>query len=285
MVHLRRDTWCTKWCDVGSETRGAFATSGFIALRAKSSRRPRTSSSSAARRVRSCRSSASPSPSKTTSMWRVPHDRSLHRAWAFADEACHGRGSTPRGGCHLRWQNQPRPTGDRAGRGAVPLRHSYQPVQCRNYPRWLELRLGRCGGLGTGNVCARNRHRRLGARAGRFNNIVGLKPTRGLLSTTGVVPACRWLDCVSVFALTVGDARSVAEVAKGTTTATRSRGPTPTTKTFLAVNAASAFRLGCRRAPICFFGDDDARRVSSAPFTSSPTGGAGGHDRLLGPFP
>ena len=39
-----------------------------------------------------------------------------------------------------------------------------------------------------------------------FNNIVGLKPTRGSLSTRGVVPACRSLDCVSIFALTSGDA-------------------------------------------------------------------------------
>jgi allophanate hydrolase len=39
-----------------------------------------------------------------------------------------------------------------------------------------------------------------------FNNIVGLKPSLGLISTFGVVPACRTLDCVSVFALTVDDA-------------------------------------------------------------------------------
>jgi allophanate hydrolase len=39
-----------------------------------------------------------------------------------------------------------------------------------------------------------------------FNNIVGLKPSLGLVSTYGVVPACRTLDCVSVFALTVDDA-------------------------------------------------------------------------------
>ncbi len=39
-----------------------------------------------------------------------------------------------------------------------------------------------------------------------LNNIVGLKPSLGLVSTTGVVPACRSLDCVSVFALTVDDA-------------------------------------------------------------------------------
>jgi allophanate hydrolase len=46
-----------------------------------------------------------------------------------------------------------------------------------------------------------------------FNNIVGLKPTRGLLSASGVVPACRSLDCVSVFALTVEDAAAVLDVA------------------------------------------------------------------------
>lgn len=46
-----------------------------------------------------------------------------------------------------------------------------------------------------------------------FNNLVGLKPTRGVLSTTGVVPACRSLDCVSIFALEASDARRVFEVA------------------------------------------------------------------------
>ena len=39
-----------------------------------------------------------------------------------------------------------------------------------------------------------------------LNNIVGLKPSLGLVSTAGVVPACRTLDCVSVLALTVEDA-------------------------------------------------------------------------------
>lgn len=39
-----------------------------------------------------------------------------------------------------------------------------------------------------------------------LNNIVGLKPSRGMVSTFGVVPACRTLDCVSVFAPTVDDA-------------------------------------------------------------------------------
>ncbi|MDX8494077.1 allophanate hydrolase [Mesorhizobium sp. VK22B] len=48
-----------------------------------------------------------------------------------------------------------------------------------------------------------------------LNNIVGLKPTVGALSTTGVVPACRTLDCVSVFALTVDDAFAVLSAASG----------------------------------------------------------------------
>jgi allophanate hydrolase len=39
-----------------------------------------------------------------------------------------------------------------------------------------------------------------------FNNIVGLKPSLGLISTRGIVPACRTLDCISVFALSVEDA-------------------------------------------------------------------------------
>ncbi len=48
-----------------------------------------------------------------------------------------------------------------------------------------------------------------------FNNIVGLKPSLGLFSTFGVVPACRTLDCVSVFALTVDDAWLAASVMAG----------------------------------------------------------------------
>ena len=48
-----------------------------------------------------------------------------------------------------------------------------------------------------------------------FNNIVGLKPTRGALSTKGVIPACASLDCVSIFALSLNDAETVLKVASG----------------------------------------------------------------------
>lgn len=46
-----------------------------------------------------------------------------------------------------------------------------------------------------------------------FNGIVGLKPTFGIVSAFGVVPACRSLDCVSIFARSVDDAEAVLDVA------------------------------------------------------------------------
>jgi len=48
-----------------------------------------------------------------------------------------------------------------------------------------------------------------------LNNIVGLKPTLGLVSTSGVVPACRSLDCVSIFSLTADDAWAALRVIAG----------------------------------------------------------------------
>jgi allophanate hydrolase len=46
-----------------------------------------------------------------------------------------------------------------------------------------------------------------------FTATVGLKPTYGVISATGVVPACRSLDCVSIFAPSVDDAQAVFAVA------------------------------------------------------------------------
>ncbi|WP_284617664.1 allophanate hydrolase [Aquabacterium humicola] len=48
-----------------------------------------------------------------------------------------------------------------------------------------------------------------------FNNLVGLKPTPGAVPMAGVLPACRTLDVVSVFALTVADAAEVMAVIEG----------------------------------------------------------------------
>ncbi|RHW27036.1 allophanate hydrolase [Nocardioides immobilis] len=45
-----------------------------------------------------------------------------------------------------------------------------------------------------------------------LNGVVGLKPTHGLVSTRGIVPACRSLDCPSVFTTSVADASAVLAV-------------------------------------------------------------------------
>jgi allophanate hydrolase len=48
-----------------------------------------------------------------------------------------------------------------------------------------------------------------------LNGIVGVKPTKGLIPVTGVVPACYTLDCVTVFAGELGAARGIAELMEG----------------------------------------------------------------------
>ena len=92
-----------------------------------------------------------------------------------------------------------------------------------------------------------------------FNNIVGLKPTPGVVSTRGVVPACRSLDCVSVFALTCDDSTRVLEVMRGYDAGDiYARTDTPALGGFPALG--SAFRCGVpARAQREFFGDEVAR--------------------------
>jgi allophanate hydrolase len=48
-----------------------------------------------------------------------------------------------------------------------------------------------------------------------FNNLVGVKPSIGLLSATGLVPACRSLDCITIFSYNTDDANLVLSVAEG----------------------------------------------------------------------
>lgn len=47
-----------------------------------------------------------------------------------------------------------------------------------------------------------------------FNNIVGIKPTPGLLSTTGIIPACQSLDCVSILSASVADGVAIRRIAE-----------------------------------------------------------------------
>src|SRR5690606_37999645 len=90
-----------------------------------------------------------------------------------------------------------------------------------------------------------------------FNNIVGLKPTKGWLSTRGVVPACRTLDCVSVFALTVADAQAVAAIAGGYDASDAYSRQNPCSA---PVGMPASPRLAVPAAPE-FFGDEQNRAV------------------------
>ena len=91
-----------------------------------------------------------------------------------------------------------------------------------------------------------------------FNGIVGLKPTRGLLSTAGVVPACRSLDSVSVFANSATDAHAVWEVAAAfdaTDPFSRPFEPSRGAAPWLA----GRFRFGVPEdSDLEFFGDEEA---------------------------
>ncbi|WP_119155222.1 allophanate hydrolase [Caldimonas tepidiphila] len=105
-----------------------------------------------------------------------------------------------------------------------------------------------------------------------FNHLVGLKPSLGLLSASGVVPACRTLDTISIFALTADDAHRVFSVAQGFDAADAYARPAePHGFDF---GRAAAFRLGVpRRDQLEFLGDAAYAEAFDA---------ALGHARALG---
>ncbi|MGI4789280.1 MAG: allophanate hydrolase [Janthinobacterium lividum] len=94
-----------------------------------------------------------------------------------------------------------------------------------------------------------------------FNNLIGLKPTRGTLSTSGIVPACRSLDCVSIFALTSSDAEQVVRAARSfdasdpySRPSAAADGPAPW--------LGGPFRFGVPKADQWeFFGDAEAKTL------------------------
>jgi allophanate hydrolase len=95
-----------------------------------------------------------------------------------------------------------------------------------------------------------------------FNGIVGLKATRGALSTSGVVPACRTLDCVSIFACNSNDAAAVFDAARGFDEKDPFSRPAGQRKSW----PANKFRFGVPAADsLRFFGDD----LSAASFAEA----------------
>ncbi len=96
-----------------------------------------------------------------------------------------------------------------------------------------------------------------------FNNLIGLKPTRGVLSTAGVVPACRSLDCVSVFTNTAADADAVWQVAAGADDRDSYSRPFDA-DTGAAPWVGTRFRFGVPgERDLEFFGDADAAALYS----------------------
>jgi allophanate hydrolase len=92
-----------------------------------------------------------------------------------------------------------------------------------------------------------------------LNNIVGLKPSLGLISTAGLVPACRTLDCISVFSLTVDDAMTALKVMAGLDEAD----PFSRDRPLAAMTAfPGKLRLGIpRNGQLIFFGDKHSEQA------------------------
>jgi allophanate hydrolase len=92
-----------------------------------------------------------------------------------------------------------------------------------------------------------------------LNNIVGLKPSLGLVSTAGVVPACRTLDCVSIFSLTVDDAMTALAAMAGPDGAD----PFSRNRPLAPMHAfPEQLRLGVpRKGQLIFFGDKAAEKA------------------------
>lgn len=90
-----------------------------------------------------------------------------------------------------------------------------------------------------------------------FGNIVGLKPTRGSVSNRGVVPACRSLDCVSIFALDCEDASLVYEACSAFDSEDSYARKRLDTRPLMG-----PFRFGVpREDQLEFFGDSEYRRL------------------------
>jgi allophanate hydrolase len=115
-----------------------------------------------------------------------------------------------------------------------------------------------------------------------LNNIVGLKPSLGMISTAGLVPACRTLDCISVFALTVDDATLALSVMAGPDPAdpfSRDRPLGPITP------FPANLRLGVpRNGQLVFFGDKKAEAAYGEALTRWSALGADLVEFNLEPF-
>lgn len=77
-----------------------------------------------------------------------------------------------------------------------------------------------------------------------LNNLIGLKPTKGILSTAGVVPACRTLDCVTYFTATAGEASELLSLTAQTDARDAYSRRNPQWNSASAFGKPTAFRFG-----------------------------------------
>jgi allophanate hydrolase len=92
-----------------------------------------------------------------------------------------------------------------------------------------------------------------------LNNLIGLKPTIGRISCRGLLPACKSLDCPSIFALTAQDAAKVLGVMEGLDMEDEYSRKVPST---LPAWNADTFVFGVPNSDqLCFFGNEDGPRL------------------------
>lgn len=105
-----------------------------------------------------------------------------------------------------------------------------------------------------------------------LNGVVGLKPSLGALSATGVVPACRTIDTISIFALTIADAYDVFRAATAfdpddAYARHHTAAPMPAPRSAPRITAPNA-------ASLIFFGDDMQAADFEATLATLAAGGA-----------
>jgi allophanate hydrolase len=119
-----------------------------------------------------------------------------------------------------------------------------------------------------------------------FNNLIGLKPSRGVISNRGVVPACRSLDCVNIFAMNADDANEVLACAETYDAADGYSRQNPLHNTYA--------HYGYRQGPLTlgiipetqlkFFGDDDYAAAYQATLEELADAGIGFIEIDYAPF-
>ncbi len=118
-----------------------------------------------------------------------------------------------------------------------------------------------------------------------FNNLVGVKPSIGLASAAGVVPACRSLDCLSVLALTVEDGMRVLAAMAGPDEADPNSRMPPAGFTLEPVPPAPSFEFALpRQADLRFCGNEEYERLFAAAVARMATIGGRRRDIAFAPF-